>query len=82
MGTDKGSFMNTLRTLFPWVLFLLMSLLTAFFWHQSDQRGRHIKELSQEMEGIEMQLQRLGNDMLDLKALAEEHSAAPETAEQ
>lgn len=64
--------MNIIRTLLPWVLFLIMSLLAAFFWHQSAQRGKRIHELSVEIQGFEEQLQRLSGDMLDLKALAEE----------
>ncbi|NLN93224.1 MAG: hypothetical protein GX130_07960 [Candidatus Hydrogenedens sp.] len=64
--------MNITRTLLPWVLFLIMSLLAAFFWHQSDQRGRRIHELGEEIQRFEKQLHRLSEDILDLKALAEE----------
>lgn len=75
---SKEPAMSTIRTLLPWVLFLVMSLLTAFFWHQSNRRGQMIDEISGEMLQIQDQLQHVHQELLDLKAFAQEKLGTPE----
>jgi hypothetical protein len=55
--------METMRTLSGWVLFIIMALIAAFFWRQSDIRGRHIEELTTRIVEIDAQIVRLTNDI-------------------
>ncbi|MFA7693410.1 MAG: hypothetical protein GX117_15145 [Candidatus Hydrogenedentes bacterium] len=56
--------MDTLRTLTGWILFLIMSVLAAFFWHQSASRGREISELESSILEINLQIEKLNADIL------------------
>lgn len=58
--------MNATRAIAGWVLFLLMAVLAAFFWYQSDMRGKHIKELNTRIIEIEAQVNRLTDEIFSI----------------
>ncbi len=68
--------MDVIRALAAWVLFVLMALLAAFFWHQSDSRGRHINELSAVIDDMETHIAALTESV---GALEDQVEAASET---
>lgn len=59
--------MDTLRAFSGWVLFLIMAVIAAFFWQQSDARGRRIEELTRKMVEIDAQINYLGNELAQLR---------------
>lgn len=76
--------METLRALTGWVLFLVMAILAAFFWHQSDTRGKYIEELTTRIVEIDAQISRLRDEIVALHERMNENqavlgNAGPET---
>ncbi len=59
IAPEGNQHMDTARALVPWVLFLLMAIVAAFFWHQSDTRGRHIASLSATIAQMETHIEEL-----------------------
>lgn len=59
--------MDTHRTLAAWILFVVMAVAAAFFWHQSDERGRHIAELKMTIDNMDKRLDAFGQAMQTLK---------------
>lgn len=59
--------MDTARALTGWILFVLMAILAAFFWHQSDARGKRIEELTVRISEIDAQINRLTSDIIELR---------------
>lgn len=67
--------MDALRALTGWILFLIMAVIAAFFWQQSDARGRRIDELTGRITEIDAQIVSLGRDIAALqKALTQAES--------
>ncbi len=56
--------MGTVRALAGWVLFLVMAVIAALFWHQSDVRGQHIVELENRIVEINAQINHLTNEVM------------------
>ena len=67
--------MDTLRALTGWVLFLIMAILAAFFWHQSDTRGKRIEELTSRIIEIDAQISQLTDDIIALRERMNESRA-------
>lgn len=59
--------METFRALSGWVMFLIMAVMAAFFWHQSDTRGKRIEELTTRIAEIDAQIDRLTGDIISLR---------------
>jgi len=73
--------METLRAMTGWILFLIMAILAAFFWHQSDIRGKRIEELTVRIMEIDAQITRLTDEIIALSERMKEDGVIPGSAE-
>jgi len=72
--------METLRAMTGWILFLIMAILAAFFWHQSDTRGKRIEELTARIMEIDAQISHLTDDIIALRERMNENGVVPGNA--
>jgi len=70
--------MNTIRSFSGWILFLIMAVIAAFFWYQSDTRGKYIEELNVRIVEINAQVNRLTAEMAAIsEKIDNTHSGTP-----
>lgn len=64
--------MDTMRAFAGWLLFLLMAVIAAFFWYQSDMRGRHIEQLNDRIIEISAQVTHLTDEIAEISKKIDE----------